>query len=181
MKIGGYSPAYTKPQSVTASKNEATKPSNEENLAALKKEISSIFGAKSYKQSSKYLNISDDAYDKMLEDPAFKDEIINMLETEKKYTGSAIITTTITAEGWSSHNYASVPKDKLAMVANLLPEYMNFDPDTEDKVDNDDKDDDKVSDPDKNASVNDRVESYFAKNQYQRTIQQMIQENLLKK
>ena len=164
MKIGGYSPVYTK-----AAKAEIEKPTDDD-LAALKHEISEIFGKDSYKQSSQYLKISDDAYEKMLADPEFKDEMLNMLKTEKKYTGNALITTTITAEGWSSDNYASVSKEHKKFLSGILPEYMDIEqfPEVE-------------SDKETTPPAKDDTEKYLVQNQYQRTIQEIIEKNLLNK
>ena len=168
MKIGGYNQVYTKQEPITKSKSEAEKPTQED-LEALKKEISGIFGKNSYKQSSKYLNISDGAYEKMLVDPEFKNEMLTMLRTEKQYTGNALITTTITEEGWSSHNYASVSKEHMNLLEGILPEYMKIDSSDEDKED------------DKDTSIKDKKISIKDKSQYEYTLQEIIKRNLLEK
>ena len=172
MKIGGYSPVYTKKPTVDKPKEDEQNPTKED-LTALKKEISGIFGKDSYKQSGKYLKISDDAYEKMLLDPEFKEEMLTMLKTEKKYTGSALITTTITADGWSSHNYASVSKENMKLVENLLPEYMNVD-----LYEDIEEDDDFSSTEDKETSIKDKADDYLEKTMYENSIQQIFKNNL---
>ena len=138
MNISGYNSAYTKPQQITKPAPEEIKPTKEEELAALKKQISGIYGKNSYKESSKYLQITDDAYDRMLTDPAFKEDMLYLMRQEKMYTGNALITTRITAEGWSSDNYDAVSKEHKDMIKNLLPEYMDIEPLPE--IEEDDKD-----------------------------------------